>query len=58
MTAKTLMLMAVVLAALAACSQGYTPERGHAGDPGASDYGGGPPVPAVLPQDRDRARGD
>ncbi len=56
MTARTLMLMVPLLAALAACSQGYTPERGGSDDSGYGGYEGGAQVPAVLPQDRDRAR--
>jgi hypothetical protein len=59
MTLKTLMLMVPVLAALVACSQGYTPERDgsrYNGFDSYNSYGGGEPMPAVMPDDRARAR--
>jgi len=58
MTLKTLMLIVPVLAALAACSQGYTPERDGSRYNSFDSYNsfGGAPMPAVMPEDRARAR--
>lgn len=59
MTAKTLLLMVPVLMVLAACGQGYTPgtgDSGYNGYNGYNGYQGGAPVPAVMPEDRDRPR--
>lgn len=50
-----MLLVAALVAGLAACSHGYTAERGSAGS-GYSTYEGGVTTPAVMPEDRDRSR--
>ncbi len=49
----------LLTAVLAACSQGYTPERGDGTGGGYhGSYQGGANLPAVMPGEQDRLRGD